>query len=62
VLSGSSILITGGTGSFGHTFVPMTLQKYNPRRLMVFRPENSEFIQMLQGEGIPTRNEGSQRA
>lgn len=30
--------------------------------LMAYRPGNSEFIQMLQGEGIPTRNEGSQRA
>ncbi len=26
MLSNSSILITGGTGSFGHAFVPMTLK------------------------------------
>ena len=32
----SSILVTGGTGSFGNTFVPMTLAKYNPRRLIIF--------------------------
>ena len=25
-----SILITGGTGSFGQSFVPLTLKKYNP--------------------------------
>ena len=31
-----SILITGGTGSFGHTFVPMTLAKYNPKRLVIY--------------------------
>lgn len=30
--------------------------------LMTYRPGNSEFIQMLQSKGIPTRNEGSQRA
>jgi len=36
MLNNSSILITGGTGSFGHTFVPMTLAKYNPRRLVIF--------------------------
>ena len=36
MLSNSSILITGGTGSFGHTFVPMTLAKYNPKRLVIF--------------------------
>ena len=36
MLNNSSILITGGTGSFGHTFVPMTLAKYNPRRLVIY--------------------------
>jgi len=30
------ILVTGGTGSFGHAFVKMTLDKYNPRRIVVF--------------------------
>ena len=32
----SSILITGGTGSFGNSFVPLTLKKYNPKRLVIF--------------------------
>jgi UDP-N-acetylglucosamine 4,6-dehydratase/5-epimerase len=36
MLTNSSILITGGTGSFGHTFVPLTLAKYNPRRLVIY--------------------------
>jgi UDP-N-acetylglucosamine 4,6-dehydratase/5-epimerase len=35
MLTGASILITGGTGSFGHTFVPMTLAKFNPSRLVI---------------------------
>ena len=30
--------------------------------LMAYQPGNSAFIQMLRSEGIPTRNEGSQRA
>lgn len=30
------ILITGGTGSFGNTFVPMTLARYNPKKLIIF--------------------------
>jgi hypothetical protein len=30
--------------------------------LMAYRPDNKEFIQMLQDEGIQTRNEDSQRA
>lgn len=36
MLNNKSILITGGTGSFGHTFVPLTLAKYNPSRLVIF--------------------------
>jgi len=36
MLSNSSILITGGTGSFGNTFVPMTLAKYNPKKIIIF--------------------------
>jgi UDP-N-acetylglucosamine 4,6-dehydratase/5-epimerase len=36
MLKKSSILITGGTGSFGHAFVPHILKKYNPRRLVIF--------------------------
>ena len=30
------LLITGGTGSFGNTFVPMTLEKYNPKKIIIF--------------------------
>jgi UDP-N-acetylglucosamine 4,6-dehydratase/5-epimerase len=36
MLKNSSILITGGTGSLGHAFVPMTLKKYNPKKIVVF--------------------------
>ena len=36
ILTNSNILITGGTGSFGHQFVKMTLEKYKPKRLVVF--------------------------
>jgi UDP-N-acetylglucosamine 4,6-dehydratase (inverting) len=36
MLRDSTILITGGTGSFGNTFVPMTLEKYNPKKLIVY--------------------------
>ena len=36
MLQNSSILITVGTGSLGHAFVPMTLKKYNPKKIVVF--------------------------
>ena len=35
MLSNSTILITGGTGSFGNTFVPMTLARYNPKKIII---------------------------
>lgn len=36
MLSNTNILITGGTGSFAKTFIPMTLEKYKPKRLVVY--------------------------
>ena len=36
MFNNSNILITGGTGSFGHHFVQMTLDKYNPKRIIIF--------------------------
>jgi UDP-N-acetylglucosamine 4,6-dehydratase len=36
MLKDKAALITGVTGSFGDGFVPMTLAKYNPRRLVIF--------------------------
>ncbi len=32
----ATILVTGGTGSFGHAFLPMTLARFNPKKLIVF--------------------------
>lgn len=31
-----TILITGGTGSFGHAFIRRTLEKFNPKKIIVF--------------------------
>lgn len=46
MLKESSILITGGTGSFGQTFVPLTLKKYNPRRLVIFSRDEMKQWEM----------------
>ncbi len=46
MLSESTILITGGTGSFGHTFVPFTLKKYNPRKLIIFSRDEMKQWEM----------------
>ena len=42
----SCILITGGTGSFGHTFVPMTLAKYNPKKLIIYSRDEMKQWEM----------------
>ena len=36
MLENSTILVTGGTGSFGSKFIPMTLEKYNPNKIIIF--------------------------
>jgi len=46
MLENSSILITGGTGSFGHAFVDMTLKKYNPRRLVIYSRDEMKQWEM----------------
>ena len=48
MLQSSSILITGGTGSFGKTFVPMTLHKYNPRRIVIYSRDEMKQWDMAQ--------------
>ncbi len=46
MLKNSSILITGGTGSFGSTFVPMTLAKYNPQRMVIYSRDEMKQWEM----------------
>jgi UDP-N-acetylglucosamine 4,6-dehydratase len=46
MLENSVILITGGTGSFGNKFVPMTLEKYNPRKLIIFSRDEMKQWEM----------------
>ena len=46
MLKNSSILITGGTGSFGNSFIPLTLKKYNPKRLIIFSRDEMKQWEM----------------
>jgi len=40
------VLVTGGTGSFGHTFVPMTLARYNPKKIIIFSRDEMKQWEM----------------
>ena len=52
MLANSTILVTGGTGSFGNTFVPMTLARYNPRKIIVYsRDEMKQWDMAKKFEG-----------
>lgn len=46
MLEDASILVTGGTGSFGNAFVPMTLARYNPRRIIIFSRDEMKQWEM----------------
>ena len=46
MLNNSTILVTGGTGSFGHTFIPMTLAKYNPKKIIIFSRDEMKQWEM----------------
>jgi len=54
MLTEASILVTGGTGSFGNAFLPMTLAKYNPKRIIVYsRDEMKQWEMARKFEGDP---------
>ena len=46
MLNSASILVTGGTGSFGQRFVALTLQKYSPRRLVIYSRDEMKQWEM----------------
>jgi len=48
MLQNKSIMLTGGTGSFGNVFVPMTLKKFNPERLIIYSRDEMKQWDMAQ--------------
>jgi UDP-N-acetylglucosamine 4,6-dehydratase/5-epimerase len=48
MLNGKNILITGGTGSFGHKFCETVLKRYEPKKLIVFSRDELKQYEMLQ--------------
>jgi UDP-N-acetylglucosamine 4,6-dehydratase len=50
---GKSILITGGTGSFGRQFVRTILSRFEPRRVVVYSRDELKQFEMQQEYGSP---------
>jgi UDP-N-acetylglucosamine 4,6-dehydratase len=48
VFNDKSVLITGGTGSFGHEFVRTLLKDYKPARIIVFSRDELKQFEMQQ--------------
>jgi UDP-N-acetylglucosamine 4,6-dehydratase (inverting) len=48
IFSGASVLITGGTGSFGNHFTRYLLGTHNPRRVIVFSRDELKQYEMAQ--------------
>ena len=46
MLNNSTVLVTGGTGSFGNAFIPMTLKKYNPKKIIIFSRDEMKQWEM----------------
>jgi UDP-N-acetylglucosamine 4,6-dehydratase len=47
-LNGKSVLVTGGTGSFGKHFVKTVIDTYKPRRLVIFSRDELKQYEMQQ--------------
>jgi len=55
-VDGSSVLITGGTGSFGQRLVEVLLERYDLKRLVVF--SRDELKQSVMAQSDPARSNG----
>ena len=47
-LNGKSVMVTGGTGSFGKHFVKTVIENYHPRRLIIFSRDELKQFEMQQ--------------
>ena len=48
MLNGKTILITGGTGSFGKKFIQIVLNEYKPKKLIIFSRDELKQFEMAQ--------------
>ena len=55
ILEGSSILITGGTGSFGKTCAKTLLEKCNPSRLVILSRDEQKHVDMARNVLPPSK-------
>ena len=54
MLDKKSILVTGSTGSFGRAFVRLVLERWKPKRLVVFSRDELKQYEMAQELDSPS--------
>lgn len=56
LLDGRTILITGGTGSFGKCFTKYVLENYSPKKIIIYsRDEFKQFVMQNEFGGYADR-------
>lgn len=53
MMDGKSVLVTGGTGSFGKQFIKTVLARYRPKRVIVFSRDELKQFDMQQEFNVP---------
>jgi UDP-N-acetylglucosamine 4,6-dehydratase (inverting) len=53
VFENKTILVTGGTGSFGRKFAKLTLEKFNPKQIIIFSRDEMKQWMMAQDFSDP---------
>lgn len=48
MLNGKTILVTGGTGSFGKKFISTVLKRYNPKKIIIYSRDELKQSEMQQ--------------
>lgn len=56
MLEGKTILITGGTGSFGKKFIQTVLKKYNPRKIIIYSRDELKQFEMQENPAFRKDN------
>ncbi|MBT8103275.1 MAG: UDP-N-acetylglucosamine 4,6-dehydratase (inverting) [Gammaproteobacteria bacterium] len=46
MFDGKAILVTGGTGSFGNAFIPMLLERFDPKRVIIYSRDEMKQWEM----------------
>ncbi len=56
MLNGSTILVTGGTGSFGKRFIKTVFQKFNPKKVIVYSRDELKQFEMQNSSDFHTHD------